>query len=192
VERRTFLVLGAMALALPGCTDDPEPPDRPSPTEPRADDPDAALRAQVAASEIALVAAYRQALASHPGLAEDLDPLLAHHEAHLARVAPEARIPGTDDPQPAGPDNTPAASPSRSGAPSPSPATGAPSPTESPTAAEALGRLAEAEGAAHRARIAQCDAAASSVLARDLCLIAASEAQHEVVLGGLLDSPDSP
>ena len=89
MERRTFLVLTAAAVGLAGCTSDPS---EPAPTGPPAStapsDPDARLRAEVAASEVALIAAYRAAIQANPELAEDLAPFVAQHEAHLDRVAP--------------------------------------------------------------------------------------------------------
>jgi hypothetical protein len=48
-----------------------------------------------------------------------------------------------------------------------------------------LARLAAAETAARAEHIRSCDAAAAPALARDLCLMAASEAQHAVVLSDL-------
>ena len=45
-----------------------------------------------------------------------------------------------------------------------------------------LAELAAAEAAAQRQRAAACDGAADPALARDLCLIAASEAQHAAAL----------
>jgi hypothetical protein len=168
VERRTFLALGVAALGLAGCTGD-----RPSdaegesqPPRPPAQDPDAALRERVAASEAALIAAYRAALAAHPDLAPELEPFVAHHEAHLARVAADL----------ANPSAPPGASPTASDGD-----------RDPGSVAATLERLAEAEAAALRDRVAACDAATNSVLARDLCLIAASEAQHQADLAALLD-----
>ena len=48
-----------------------------------------------------------------------------------------------------------------------------------------LRELLAAEQEAQAERIAACDAAASGALARDLCLIAASEAQHAEALAAL-------
>jgi hypothetical protein len=45
-----------------------------------------------------------------------------------------------------------------------------------------LAALAAAETAARSERIAACDAALDPALARDLCLIGASEAQHATYL----------
>ena len=183
MQRRTFLALGVTALALAGCTGG-----RPSdaeggsqPPRPPAKDPDAELRERVAASESALIAAYRAALAAHPDLAPDLGAFVAHHEAHLARVAPLLASPGAQAGSPAPPGDATAE-------PSSDPAAEASTTPGDPDTEEAtLERLAEAEAAAVRDRVAACDAADSSILARDLCVIAASEAQHRAEIGALLD-----
>ena len=129
-------------------------------------DPDAALRDEVAASEVALIAAYRSALEAHPELAADLAPFLAHHEAHLARVSPGSTA-GEGTP-------VASASPRTSGSPSPV-----------PSVAETVAALAAAESRAQAQRAAACDGAVDPGLARDLCLVAASEAQHAALLEGL-------
>jgi hypothetical protein len=205
VERRTFLALGVTVLGLAGCTQEP-PSDVEGgslPPRPPAQDPGAGLRGAVAASEVALIAEYRAALAAHPDLAPELGPLVAHHEAHLARVAPD---PANPSGVPASPGSSPGSS-AAPGAPTIPSASDAADPSSSDPAAEAstdpgaepdstaepdsraetLGGLAAAEAAAHRDRVAACDAAEDSGLARDLCLIAASEAQHEVVVAALLE-----
>ncbi|MCU0263911.1 MAG: hypothetical protein MUF09_09615 [Candidatus Nanopelagicales bacterium] len=178
MERRTFLALGAAAVGLTGCTSDPADPDRTSaPTAPDVQrDLDAALREGVAASEVALIAAHRAAIAAHPELAAALAPLVAHHEAHLARVAPGS-------PSGAG---TPVAStsPDRSGSPESSP-------SSVPSVAETLAALAAAESQAQAQRSTACDGAVDPGLARDLCLVAASEAQHAALLEGLADEDAS-
>jgi hypothetical protein len=175
MDRRAFLVLGASVLGVAACTGDGEPdagpdgsPVEPAPSQPPADDPDGPLRDRVAAAEAALIAQYRTVISERPRLADTLAPFLAHHEEHLARVAP-----GWGP----GPVETPVPSASASAGPS-----GSAAPAPSGSAAEALDRLARAERDAGRDRIAACDAAASGVLARDLCLISASEAQHAAVL----------
>lgn len=168
VERRTFLALGVTALGLAGCTGD-----RPSdaeggsqPPRPPAQDPDAVLRERVAASEAALIAVYRAALAAHPDLAPELEPFVAHHEAHLARVAADrVNLDAASDASPTASDGD----------------------RDPDSVAATLERLAEAEAAALRDRVAACDAAANSVLARDLCLVAASEAQHQAELAAMID-----
>jgi hypothetical protein len=185
VERRTFLVLGAMAVGLTGCTRgsvEPVPTSSP-PRSPAPTDPDSRLRDEVAASEVALIAAYRAAIGSTPELAAELEPFLAHHEQHLARVAPGF---------PAGPASPSAStsgspSPSASASPSVSASTpGSSSTTSSEPSDTSVGRtlaeLAAAEAAAQNQRAAGCNGAADPALARDLCLIAASEAQHAAAL----------
>ena len=199
VERRTFLVLTASAAGLAGCTQDPEPAPRPTvaPTTASPSDPDAQLRGRVAAGELGLIAAYRSAIESNPGLSGELEPLMADHAAHLERVAPgtsAAPDPGASAPAPAepAPAEPSAAEPSAaaSGAAEPSDsasATDAPAetPTDSPptrSRRKTLTGLADAESQALAERTSACDSAQSPALARDLCLIAASEAQHAQAL----------
>ena len=132
-------------------------------------------------------------------LADELGPFLSHHEAHLARVAPERAAEAAGS---GGGSASAVASPSAEGsAPSNSASAGAaPSGgeivTDSPDAstsatatsvAETLATLADAEAAARRERIASGDAAIDPVLARNLVLIAASEAQHAALLGDLAE-----
>jgi hypothetical protein len=182
VERRTFLVLGAAALGLAGCTVDPAPPAEPSPTPPPVPDRDADLRARVAASEAALVAAYRDILSAAPGLADRIEGFADHHLAHLARVAPdvdaEALVTAAGSGSPTSTASAPGAGGSGS-AGATGDATGAAEPVD---VAALLARLAAAEARAHADRLTSCDSATSTALARDLCLIAASEAQHEQAL----------
>ena len=176
MERRTFLALGAAAVGLAGCTGQspqPGPPSTPTtPTTP--DDPDGALRAEVAASEVALIVAYRGAIAADPQLAADLEPFLAHHEEHLARIAPDY----VGDTSRDGASST-SASPDASASP--------PS-----TAAEVLAELTAAESAGRAQRATACDGAKDPALARDLCLIAASEAQHAAALAGIAAQGSEP
>jgi hypothetical protein len=185
VERRTFLAVGVAALGLAGCTDDaPEPPDPTGSVVPTApDDPDSGLRSAVARSEAELIATYRSAISSRPDLARDLAPFLAHHEQHLGRVLPgvdPTALTGTQAPA-----ASPPASPSPGSTGTGTSATASPSPTGTP--AVSLAALAAAERAAQVARVAACDGAASAQLARDLCLIAASEAQHAAAIEALAE-----
>jgi hypothetical protein len=198
VERRTFLVLSAAVVGLAGCTSDPSEP-RPTsapPTSAGPNDPDRLLREDVAQSEVALIAAYRSAIQADPELVADLAPFLAQHEAHLARVAPGFAGGG---PVGGGPTSGPATgSPTVPGFDSPptaaTPPTASLSPTASPsnsanvtpdaTASSVLAGLAEAETVAQAQRASACDGAQDPGLARDLCLIAASEAQHASALAG--------
>jgi hypothetical protein len=173
VERRTFLVLTAAAVAATGCTSEPEstPPPTVAPTTASPADPDQQLRARVAAAELALIAGYQSSLESNPGLAGDLEALMADHRAHLERVQPAATTAIAD----------PGATAAATGGPVDSPATTPP--TRSPR--KTLTVLAEAESLALAERTAACDSAQSPALARDLCLIAASEAQHAQALSDL-------
>ncbi len=71
MERRTFLALGiaSAAIGVTGCTRGPaEPGPASAPPAPNAPaDPDARLRDDVAASEVALIASYRLAIRENPG-----------------------------------------------------------------------------------------------------------------------------
>jgi len=191
VERRTFLALCAAALGLAGCTDDeplPTPSATPTPS-PAPTDPDAATRAAVAESEADLVRAYRAAIAAVPALATVLSPWLAHHEEHLDRVSPGATVPA--DPvassgSEAGAGPEAGASPgARTSAGAEAEATESAAPGQDPGAV--LAALFEAERTARRQRVSACDGAVDPGLARDLCLIAASEAQHAAALRGLAE-----
>jgi hypothetical protein len=176
VDRRGFLVRGSAAVAAglvtTGCSGDAGP--APATTAPPPDpaDPDEAVRAGVAASEAELIAAYREVLAADPELGAVLRPLLAHHEAHLQRVAAT----------PAG--ATPSAAASVPASPAASPPPGAEgTPEDRPAAAPArLRDLADLERRAVRQRTRACNGSTDPGLARALCLIAASEAQHADVL----------
>jgi hypothetical protein len=192
VDRRRFLVLaagmvgmGATSTSLAGCTAGtrdpaPDPPGpAPVPRSPVAD-PDADLRAAVAVTEMALIGQYRRTIEAFPERAAELGALMVQHEEHLSRVAPEAVAPSQ------APSPQPAESPQTAAGPEPDPSpvgSLAPSPASEP--APTLARLAAAETAARAEHINSCDAAADPALARDLCLMAASEAQHAVVLADL-------
>jgi hypothetical protein len=183
VDRRHFLVRGSAAVAaglvLAACTGEPAPPPSPAPsTSPT--DPDDGVRAAAAAAEARLIAAYRDALAAAPALGAVLRPVLAHHEAHLASVAPSTASPA------ATPDAA-ASTPSTSGSPSEPSEGGEPVPGSPTTQAEGpaarLRALAELEARAVGEATRACNGATHPALARVLCLIAASEAQHAEVLG---------
>jgi len=180
-------VLGAAAVGLAGCTRGSSEPDRTSaPTEPSAPtDPDARLREAVAESELALIAAYRAAIESTPELGADLAPFLAHHEQHLDRVAPAfADSAGQPSPSASGSTATSVTSPTPSGSAAGS-SNVSPGATSAPSAADTLTALAAAESRAQAERATACDGAQDPALARDLCLIAASEAQHAAALDDL-------
>ncbi len=191
VDRRTFLVLTAGAVATAGCTSRSAEPAPPPSAPPRDRDPDAGLRQRVAEAEQALITAYQGALARDPGLLTTLGPILRQHEAHRARVAPGwVPPPATRTAEPSSP-QSPAVLPSADPADPASPSPTGPGGTGDPTTGSApgattrsgtLAALAAAEAAARGERIAACDAALDPTLARDLCLIGASEAQHATVL----------
>lgn len=190
VDRRSFLVLTAGAVATAGCTSrSPEPA---PPSGPQLDrDPDAGLRQRVAEAEQALITAYQVALARDPELVQTLGPILRQHEAHRARVAPgwtpppAAQSAGPPSPQsPAPPPTAELADPESPSQADPRPSGGhGPGSPPGPTSRSSmLAALAAAETAARSERIAACDAALDPALARDLCLIGASEAQHATYL----------
>ncbi len=172
MDRRRFLGFGAAALVLAGCTDAPDDPIRPTASA-QDQDPDATVRAEVAASEAALIGAYRDLIAAAPERASTLDPLLAQHEQHLARVAPQIPASGADTDE--------GASATVSPEPAASDGPGNPAPDE-----VGLAELAGLQARAVAQRTRACDAASDPQLARDLCFIAASEAQHAEFLAGLL------
>lgn len=169
VDRRTFLLIAAAAVGATGCTDRSADPRPSASAPPTPTDPDEALRRRVAESEAALIATYRAALADFPELAPTLEPILRQHSEHLERVAP-----GWTPPPP------PAESPVPTTSGSPAGESPAARPAARPGAV--LSDLAAAESAARDQRIAACDAAVDPALARELCLIGASEAQHAAVL----------
>ncbi len=116
---------------------------------------------------------------------------MADHVAHLGRVAPGTSA--ASDPSSAAPSASPSASESSAAAPSAAESsasastTGEPgaTPTATPSTTprrKTLTGLAEAESLALAERTSACDSAQSPALARDLCLIAASEAQHAQAL----------
>lgn len=194
MDRRTFLVLAAAAVGTTGCTS-PTPVPGPSSKAPiRPDDPDSALRQRVAQSEVALLASYRAALAEDPSLAPTLEPIMRQHEDHLARVSRSADPSAAVTPSAVAPAPTETTSPApASGASGSEATTGAPSaptsgspattlPTASPSPERVLVELSATESAARDQRIAACDAAVDPALARVLCLIGASEAQHAAAL----------
>ncbi len=192
MDRRTFLGLSAAVLVLAGCTDDPGEPVAPT-RAPDPQDPDATVRAGVAASEVALIQAYRLLIAREPERGVELGRLLAHHEEHLARVAPGAPVPSVatraqvpTEPGPASAGAVDQPSAVEQSAPSASP-----SGLASGAAAAGLADLLRAEQQAVDQRSSAADAALDPGLVRDLCRIAASEAQHVAVLTDALSGDES-
>ncbi len=211
MDRRTFLLASAAALAGGGCTPGVDP--GPEPTAPATpEDPDAALRADVVRSERALIAAYAAAIETAPQLAEVLAPLTAHHSEHLARVAggaesslvPESReswsATGPAQESATGPAQESAAGPAQGSMASRSPAaTGSPDraatesaqPTPVTRGVAVLTALRKAEERAQDERGTACDEAIDPELARTLALVCACEAQHVIVIGRLLQDAEA-
>ncbi|HEX2312525.1 MAG TPA: hypothetical protein VHJ17_02260 [Thermomonospora sp.] len=156
LSRRAVLGgLGGMASAnaLGGCSSGEGPPaPRPS--------PDVAVLVAAMTAERGLIAVYEAVLREHAGLAERLNPMLAHHREHLA-VLGRHHVPGST------PEVTPA--------PVVPPAV----PKESSQALELL-RDAERRAAAARAEDVRRVAPAMAQL---LASIGAGEAWHAAVLG---------
>lgn len=151
LTRRALLAsaLGGSALVVAGCS---------TPTIPllSTPDPDDEVRATVAASELALIAAYDQVITANPALADRLRPLRDQHRDHLAAVAEDLQLP------------TPGASQSRSPG----------------DRGEGLRTLRRLEAAATRQRIDASVAAAEPELASLLARIGASESGHVAFLSG--------
>jgi hypothetical protein len=123
--------------------------------------PDVAVLHHAIATEQALIARYRAALAGSPGLAGTLGPLLGQHREHLARLTSMLIVPAT-------PRATPR--PSRS----------APAGAARPRAAT-LAALEAAETDAASSLVRRLDLAPPA-LAQLLASIAASEASHALLL----------
>ena len=122
--------------------------------------PDVAVLRAAIGTEQALIAAYRSALATAPGLKDTLDPVLDQHLAHLAAL--RSRLIG------------PAATPHPV-------RTSRLSPAGAGQAAADLSALAAAEQAAAGALVGRL-ATASPSLAQLLASISASEASHAALL----------
>ncbi|HEX6473164.1 MAG TPA: hypothetical protein VF069_29000 [Streptosporangiaceae bacterium] len=100
---RRVLIGAATAAALAGCSRK-----RPEQLPPR---PDLAVLLAAIANEERLIALYESARTRHPELGRHLDPLLAHHRAHLT-VLRRHYVPGTNGgPAPSGPTASPAGGP---------------------------------------------------------------------------------
>ena len=166
---RRAVLLAAAALATAGCTargtrQQAAPPP----------DPDVVLADEAAARERALLAAYDEAVARDPALAERLGPLRAEHAGHLASLGVPAVPAGPSDPTGA-----------PSGGPAAGDATPAPPAVRPPDLpadpALILPWLAELE---RRASTAHAGAAvrAGRGTAVVLASLAASEAAHAAVL----------
>ncbi|MFI0432202.1 MAG: hypothetical protein ACH36H_03565 [Candidatus Nanopelagicales bacterium] len=161
-SRRTVLVTAALALPalafLDGCASEG--------ADGAYGDVDP-VRVQTLGDELALVAAYRQAIGAHPTLAAQLQPILDQHLAHADALRDSSTVPSGQ------------ANPLASASPS-----GTPVAVAGASDAEVLASLQEAERAAAALRAGACVRASAQPLASLLVLIGASEAQHVVALGG--------
>jgi hypothetical protein len=177
VSRRAVLGLAAGAAVVSGCTPKgvdrrakPQPSTRPTPEE----DPDVTLAATVLSGEQAILDRLTATVRRHPGLRARLSPAAAAHRAHVRLL--------TD----AVPDKV---TPSTAGTPSPTPS-GSPAPTGPPVVRPvvpvrpglALAALAREEGRLSLLDKRSSFAAESGAFARVLASMAASAAQHAVVL----------
>lgn len=198
LTRRAALVSVA-AVGLVGCTperglDRRRREEDPAPVEPRVD-PDVAVAAEVLAAESAVLALVRATVERHPALADRLDPVAATHEAHTALLDDAVPEEATAAPSPSasGPAPGPAgeASPTASGSPaapaapaaSVSPSPGDPETAVPRNARRALRQVAAAEQDLATRTKQQAFKAQSGAFARVLGSMAASAAQHAVLLG---------
>jgi hypothetical protein len=177
VSRRAVLGLAAGAALVSGCTPKgvdrrakPQPSTPPTPEE----DPDVTLAASVLAGEQAILDRLTATVRRHPGLRARLSPAEAAHRAHV-RLLTDA-VPDKVTPSTAG---TPAPTPSGSPAPTAPPVVRPVVPVRPGLALAALAREEE--------RLSLLDkrssfAAESGAFARVLASMAASAAQHAVVL----------
>lgn len=181
LSRRAVLGLAGAAVAsgMSGCT--PKGVDRrtkpqPSPPPTPEEDPDVTLAATVLGGEQAILDRLAATVRRHPGLRARLSPAQTAHRAHVRLL--------TD----AVPDK---ATPSATATPSPTP-TPASTPSGSPSPADtlvipghpgaALAILAREEGRLSLLDKRSSFAAESGAFARVLASMAASAAQHAVVL----------
>lgn len=165
LSRRDLLRLAGVAgaaTALAACTTSPGPGPTASPGAP--DDPDLALRTEVAGDEAALSELYAESAAALPtALRAKVTALGARHADYRAAVVAGA---------------TPSSTPSGSSSPSGS-ASG------SPSASAALGRLRAAERNAAASRAAQSVRAQNPELARVIALAGTGAASAAEYLRGL-------
>jgi len=130
--------------------------------------PDVGVLRDAIAGEKLMIARYRAAMSGSPGLAATLSPLLAQHEAHLARL--RSRLiepPGA---------SAAATAPSARGTPNPGATAPAPQ-----TPARTIALLVAAENRAATSLVVHL-AVVTPSLAQLLASIAASEATHALVL----------
>ncbi len=174
LSRRTVLALAACsALAtLAGCRDDNSKPGAASSSGAAIASASgseapavAAVVSKVSAAERQLIAAYDDAMATHPDLAAALAPIRANHATHLAGLLGTSTSSKSAD----------AASKAPSGTPPASPASTSPSPPDAVKALAALERAAAGE------RLRDMPASAPG-LSRLIASIGACEASHGPVL----------
>ena len=161
--RRRVLAIGAVTLPLAaaGCKGLAALGAPPTPA------PDVAVVGDAITVEARLISHYGVVLGAVPALAGALQPLLAQHHDHLARLRARLIIP-------------PGSRATNPASPGPEPRGSAPVPG---TPSAALGYLRDAENAAAAAQLAHLAAAPPS-LAQLLASISASEATHAMILGG--------
>ncbi len=157
----TFAALPLVGGSLSACTST-SPKSAPGP---RTDiDADVKLRWRAIVSERSLLALHTATAHEHPGLADVLAPLTAHHEEHLATLETEGPLPFRVSEL----DLT--AQSDR------------PAPDVAADPATAVATLLEQENAAGQARFDDCLAATGTRLAAALASVAACEFGHGVVL----------
>jgi hypothetical protein len=181
LSRRAALRLAAGAALVSGCT--PKGVDRRAKPQPSApptpeEDPDVTLAARVLRGEQALLDRLTATVRRHPGLRARLSSAEAAHQAHV-RLLTEA-VP--DGPTPTPPQTpTPTAATTGSATPAPPP-TSSPAPAVPRRPGAALAMLAREEGRLSLLDKRSSFAAESGAFARVLASMAASAAQHAVVL----------
>jgi hypothetical protein len=171
-RRRVLTGLTVTLLASVGCSSSASHP--PAMASPRPD-PDIGIRTAAADTERALLGAYAATIARHPALAEQLEPLSAHHSEHLAAFAEAAG--GATPSSTATAGSTAATAPPASASASASDGSLVP---DDPALAVAALAAAERDTAARRLTELQ---SASPELARLLASSAGAESAHAALLG---------
>lgn len=183
LSRRAALGLAAGVALVSGCT--PKGVDRrakPTPSSPPTpeEDPDVTLAATVLKGEQDVLDRLTATIRRHPGLRAELSSAQAAHRAHV-RLLTEAVPDKVTTPTPL-PTPTPTAPLSPAAPSSPPPATQTPAPAVPRRPGPALALLAREEGRLSLLDKRSSFAAESGAFARVLASMAASAAQHSVVL----------